>query len=167
MVAPYQVFPTRDGELMIAAGNDRLFALLCDVADLPELVSDGRFRTNPDRVRNREELVALLSARLRERSTTEWRELLTAAGVPAAPVADVADVAVAEQTEALGMLQQVAHPSIPDLTCSGPLSFDGERAAHRSPPPLVGEHTTEVLREVGYSDAEIAALAADGVIRTR
>jgi len=168
MVAPYQVFPTRDGELMIAAGNDRLFALLCDVAELPELVSDGRFRTNPDRVRNREELVALLSARLRERSTTEWRELLTAAGVPAAPVADVADVAVAEQTVALGMLQRVAHPSIPDLRLVAvPLSFDGQRAAHRSPPPLVGEHTTEVLREVGYSDAEIAALAADGVIRTR
>ncbi|HEX2345930.1 MAG TPA: CoA transferase [Gaiellaceae bacterium] len=168
MVAPYQVFPTRDGELMIAAGNDRLFALLCDVADLPELVSDGRFRTNPDRVGNREELVALLSERLRTRSTTEWRELLAGAGVPAAPVADVADVAASEQTEALGMLQPLAHPSIPELRLAAvPLSFDGKRAAHRSPPPLVGEHTTEVLREVGYSDAEIAALAAEGVIRTR
>ena len=66
MVAPYQVFPTRDGELMVAGGNDRLFAALCDVLELPELVTDERFRTNPDRVRHREELVALVSARLRE-----------------------------------------------------------------------------------------------------
>ena len=93
MVAPYQVFPTRDGELMVAGGNDRLFGLLCEELELPELVTDERFRTNPDRVRNREALVALVSARLRERDTADWRERLTAAGVPAAPVADVADVA--------------------------------------------------------------------------
>jgi crotonobetainyl-CoA:carnitine CoA-transferase CaiB-like acyl-CoA transferase len=168
MVAPYQVFPTRDGELMVAAGNDRLFALACGVLGLPELVSDERFRTNPDRVRNREELVALLSERLRERTTAEWHELLTAAGVPAAPVADVADVADSEQTRALGFLQPVEHPTIPDLRLPAlPLSFDRERALHPSAPPLVGEHTAEILEEVGYATEEIAALERDGVIRTR
>ncbi len=168
MVAPYQVFPTKDGELMVAGGNDRLFLALSSALELPALAGDPRFRTNADRVRNREPLVALLSGRLRERTTTEWYELLSAAGVPAAPVANVADVVSSEQTRALGMLQPVEHPSIPDLMLAAlPLSFDGERAQHRLPPPLLGEHSEEVLREAGYADEEIAALAADGVIRTQ
>jgi crotonobetainyl-CoA:carnitine CoA-transferase CaiB-like acyl-CoA transferase len=166
MVAPYQVFPTRDGELMVAGGNDRIFATICEVVGLPGLVDDGRFRTNPDRVRHREELVRTLSERLRERDTTHWHDAFTRAGVPAAPVADVADVATAEQTNALGLLQPVPHPRIPDLRLAAlPLSFEGNRAEHRAAPPLVGEHTPEVLREVGYSDEEIATLTTDGVIR--
>jgi crotonobetainyl-CoA:carnitine CoA-transferase CaiB-like acyl-CoA transferase len=166
MVAPYQVFPTRDGELMVAGGNDRIFAALCGALELPALVDDPRFRTNPDRVENRDELVALLSERLRERDTADWQARLLEAGVPAAPVADVADVVEAEQTRALGMLQAVPHPAIPELRLAAlPLSVDGSRADHRLPPPRLGEHSAEVLREVGYTDAEIDALVADGVVR--
>jgi len=166
MVAPYQVFPTRDGELMVAGGNDRLFGSLCRVLGLDELVTDDRFRTNPDRVRNREELVAIVSEQLRERDSAEWQDLLAAAGVPVAPVADVADIVESRQTEALGILQPLAHEGIPGLRLPAlPLSFDHERATFRAAPPAVGEHTAELLAEADYSADEIAALEADGVIR--
>jgi crotonobetainyl-CoA:carnitine CoA-transferase CaiB-like acyl-CoA transferase len=167
MVAPYQVFATRDGELMIAGGNDRLFRSICDVLGASELADDLRFRTNPDRVRNRDELAAILEERLGAENTATWHERLIAAGVPAAPVADAADIVGSPQTEALGILQALPHPSIPELRLAAlPLSFDHERALHRSPPPAVGEHSADVLREVGYTDDEIAALAKDGVTRT-
>ncbi len=167
MVAPYQVMATRDGELMVAGGNDRLFRAICDVLDLQALVDDARFRSNADRVRNRDELVALLEERLRTEDAAAWRERLTAAGVPTAAVADVRDVAESPQTAALGILQTLDHPRIDGLTLTAlPVSFDRVRALHPSAPPDVGEHSAQILREAGYTDEEIAELVAAGVTRS-
>lgn len=129
-IAPYQVFPTRDGELMVVAGNDRLFRGLCDVLGLPE---DERFATNPQRVALRDELAALIAERTRTWTTEELLAALVAAGIPASPVLDVGAAAEHEQTRALGILQQLGDFT----TVAQPVSFDGERLRHRSPPPAL------------------------------
>jgi crotonobetainyl-CoA:carnitine CoA-transferase CaiB-like acyl-CoA transferase len=165
IISPYQAFEAADGWVMLAAGNDRQFAALCETLGRPELAADARFLTNPDRVANRDALSAIIAERFREDSAAVWLDRLAGAGVPAAPVQDVGQVVAAEQTAALGLLQPLPHPAIDDLRLVGfPVSVAGERVRHRSTPPALGEHSAQVLAEAGYEDAEIEALRAAGVI---
>jgi crotonobetainyl-CoA:carnitine CoA-transferase CaiB-like acyl-CoA transferase len=164
-LVPYQAFRASDGELMLAAANDRLFASLCAALGMPGLAADPRFVTNPARVAHRDELIPLLAERLAEATVADWLERLDAAGVPAAPVRDLPEVLEDEQTRALGIVQPLPHPAVPELaTVAPPLSVDGARVVHRTRPPLLGEHSAAVLAEAGYSAEEVEALAAAGVV---
>jgi crotonobetainyl-CoA:carnitine CoA-transferase CaiB-like acyl-CoA transferase len=160
-IVPYQAFAAADGELMVAAANDRLFAALCEALDLVDAPQDERFATNRARVEHREELVALLASRFATGPRSAWLERLARAGVPAAPVQDVGEVARHEQTRVLGLLQDLG----PYTTVAPPLSVEGERVPHRSPAPELGEHSAEVLAEAGYEEGEVAELSAAGVVR--
>ncbi len=156
MIAPYEAFPTRDGWIMLAAGSDALFAKAAEALGLPALAADPRFATNPDRVANRAPLVAALAAVTRTLATDEILDRLQRAGVPTAPIQRMDQVAAHPQTEASGMLPLVKHPRLLDYRPTAlPIRLDGERPAPARVPPLLGEHTAEVLGELGYDDAAI------------
>jgi crotonobetainyl-CoA:carnitine CoA-transferase CaiB-like acyl-CoA transferase len=156
LIAPYGVFATADGELMIAAANDRLFAALCDVLGVPELAADARFASNALRSENRAALTPPIAERLSAKPSAHWIDRLRAAGVPVTPVRDVAEVAHDEQTAALAMLQELGGHA----TVAPPVSFDGERPRYAAPPPRAGEHSEEILAEAGFTAAEIAELTS-------
>jgi crotonobetainyl-CoA:carnitine CoA-transferase CaiB-like acyl-CoA transferase len=158
LIVPYEVFATKDGELMISAANNKLFGELCERIGRPELAGDERFRTNPDRIANRDALLPLIRDRLVEQTSAYWLERLE--GIPVAPVQDLAQVAAHEQTRATGILQELDGVE----TVALPLQVDRERVGHDRPPPQLGRDSTEVLGELGYSEEEIAELAARGVI---
>ena len=164
-VAPYQAFESADGWLVIAASNDAQFARLCDVIGRTDLPRDTRFASNPDRVANREELAAQIQARLADGSVGEWLERLSAAGVPAAPVQDTSQVAVHPQTVALEMLRSMPGHAVSDLkVVAAPVSIDRARVAARSAPPRAGEHSDQILAELGITAAEVSDLRARGVV---
>lgn len=146
--APYQVFPTADGDLTIAAGNDALYAAMCRVIGRDDLIDDPRFARQLARVANRDELVDLVTDALSARSADEWLPALEAAGVPVGRVNTFADILADEHVVATGLLQDVAVPGFgPMPTVQHPARIAGTSARNELPPPRLGEHTEEVLAE--------------------
>jgi len=165
-IVPYQPFRAADGEVILACGNDNLYRKFCDAAGCPELAADARFASNGKRVENRNELKRLLDAIFAKRTKQEWVELLDAAGVPNGPINDIAQVFAEPQVQARGVKIEVDHPVAGKLPMvASPMRFSGTPLEHKTPPPLLGEHTEAVLRDVlGKSAGEIARLRESGAI---
>jgi crotonobetainyl-CoA:carnitine CoA-transferase CaiB-like acyl-CoA transferase len=165
-IVPYQVFRTSDGHMVLAVGNDRQFAKFCAIAGCPELATDERFTTNNQRVRNREVLVPMLQEVLLGRSTAEWVAPLEAAGVPAGPINDIAQTFDHPQVKHRKMKVDLPHPqagSVPSV--ANPIKFSATPIEYRSAPPMLGQHTTDILSTLGgLSDTEIAALKDKGIV---
>jgi crotonobetainyl-CoA:carnitine CoA-transferase CaiB-like acyl-CoA transferase len=164
-IQPQDVFPAQDGHIVLAVGNDGQFVKLCEAIGRPDWASDPRFMRNADRVRNEGELTPLLTARFRDFTRAELTALLDAAGVPCGPINTVPDVFADPQVVHRGMLRDLPHPlagTVPQVVSpirlqDAPLSFD------RGPPTL-GQHTAEVLAELGLGDDDQAALARKGIV---
>ncbi|KAI9208188.1 CoA-transferase family III domain-containing protein [Polychytrium aggregatum] len=165
-IVPYQAFPTKDSFVVIGAGNDGQFEKLCQAIDQPELLQDPRFQTNKDRVAHRKELIEILSDVFSTHPTKHWLGLLEPIGVPFAPVNNIAETFQHPQVIHRGMVQKIKHPRAGDISLIGPpVKYSNTPPSVRMPPPVLGEHTHVVLRDVlGYSDQDIDDLARRGVV---
>ena len=163
-IVPYQAFQTGDGSVMISGGSDRIFVRLCDALGLGELGTDSRFLTNPDRVLNRDELSELLENQTKNHSTEDLLELMHDHAVPCSPIQNMAEVAAHPQVAEAGLLPMAAHPEVSNYRdVALPLRVDGERPRGVRPPPGAGEHTSEILAELGYSEEEVHGFLERGV----
>lgn len=164
MVAPYEAFRTKDDWVIIAAGNNRLFEKLCTALGLSELLDDVRFITNKDRVMNREILHSLIEKRTLDFHTEAIIELLSKE-VPCSLINTVDKVYEEEQVESLGLIKEVKDIRINNFKMIDlPFRIDNKRSSYRLPPPILGEHTAEILYEMGYSSEEIETLASEQIV---
>lgn len=164
-VVPYQAFACADGRyITLGTGNDRLFRRFCEVAGV-DLADDSRFRTNPDRIRHRGELIPVLERLFQSRPAAAWLDALHEAGVPCGPISTVDEIVVDPQVRAREMLVEVEHPSAGRVTVAGlPVKLSHTPGSIRRPPPRLGEHTDAVLAELGLPPAEISRLRSLGVL---
>ncbi len=165
-IVPYQAFRTGDGFIMIAVGNDRQFASCMRCLGMSEVAADTRFQRNEDRLRYRDELVALMSSALEGEASDHWLGTLAGAGVPCSPINDIGEVfssAYAAECELVRNLRHPYHEELP--TVANPVRFSGGEISYESAPPLLGAHSGEVLADwLGYSEATISRLKEAGTI---
>jgi crotonobetainyl-CoA:carnitine CoA-transferase CaiB-like acyl-CoA transferase len=161
--APYQAFRARDGWLTIGGANQPNWERLARVLDASEWLSDERFRTNSDRMKNLDALVPLVNARLEQRTVREWIERLEAEGVPCGPINSIGEMLGDPQTKARDMVVELEHPKAGKTRALGlPIKLSATPGAIRRPAPTYGQHTREVLAEFGFTAGEIEALIASG-----
>ncbi|QBI18572.1 CoA transferase [Egibacter rhizosphaerae] len=165
LTAPYQAYRTSDGYLTVGGNNHKLWVSFCEAIGRHDFIEDERFATNEDRMANRQELEHEVEAVLQKRTTEEWMEVMGEHGVPAGPIYNYAEVFEDPHTIERGMLEQYEHPVEGTVNTLGlPLKLSETPGAIRRHAPLVGEHTAEVLREVGVDDERLAALRQSEVV---
>ncbi|WP_408011672.1 CaiB/BaiF CoA transferase family protein [Pseudalkalibacillus sp. A8] len=164
-IVPYQLFNTSDGEMVIAVGNDRQFTRLCNVLELPKVPAAPKFSTNPNRIQNRDQLIALLSERIKQKTTKEWCKILDDSGIPCGPINSIKEVFEDPQVKSRGMVIDLEHPKAGTIKVVGsPLKLSRTPVEVRRHPPLPGEHTEEVLNEIGYTLNDIKDLKHKNII---
>eukprot|EP00164_Ancoracysta_twista_P003474 GFYU01004635.1.p1 GENE.GFYU01004635.1~~GFYU01004635.1.p1 ORF type:complete len:461 (+),score=81.43 GFYU01004635.1:71-1453(+) len=165
-IVPYQAFETSDGHVIVGAGNDAQFVGMCKAMGVPELSSNDKFKTNPDRVANQDELLGILKTMFKAQPTATWLDRLEGHGFPFGPINTMEQVFSDPQVLHRQMVQTIQHPTAGNLKLIGmPVKYSDTSPTLRLPPPLLGQHTREVLKEVvGYSDEHIAELEANGII---
>jgi formyl-CoA transferase len=168
-VVPSQVFRCRDGFVSVAAGNDGQFAKLCEVCGEPQWSTDPRFLSNTMRVQHKDEIVALLAVKFSVREVRWWNDALARAGVPCAPVLDIAQVFDDPQVKHRQMKVHIQHPLAGSMAMiANPIQLSDTPPRYELPPPLLGQHSGEVLRDVlGLDEAQVGKLIADGVVASR
>jgi crotonobetainyl-CoA:carnitine CoA-transferase CaiB-like acyl-CoA transferase len=166
--APYQAFPASDGWITVGAANQENWLRLIEALGAPELGNDPRFSNNAQRMRNLSALTEALTPLFQTRSVTEWMRRLEEAGVPAGPVLDIAEMHIDPQAIAREMIVETTHPTAGQVKAIGlPVKFSETPGGVRRAAPIFGQHTREVLRENGFSDAEIDQMEAQGAIQTQ
>lgn len=164
-IAPYETFATRDGHVNVACGNEALWARFCTALGLGHLVAEPPFSSNSERLRHRAQLVELVEGNLSTRSTDEAIATLRSAGVPCGPIYRLAEVFADPQVEACGLVQSIEHPTIGIVKFPGPpYRFSASPTELRCAPPLLGEHTEEILARLGLDPDAIAALRRQSVL---
>jgi CoA:oxalate CoA-transferase len=165
--APYGVFRARDGYLTIGATGEKRWPKFCEVIDAPELLSDPRFATNGGRHEHRLELADLIAEKLQARSPDQWEELLNSNGIPCGPIYRIDQSLEHPQVRHREMVVEREHPSAGLIRLLGlPVKFSDTPGEVRLVPPVLGQHTREIIQELGYTDSDIRRLAEDGVLRT-
>ncbi len=163
-ICPYQVFATSDGHLILAVGNDSQFRNFCKAAGREELSEDARFRTNPDRLKNRDLLVPIVETIMCGRSKSAWVSALEAAGVPCGPINNMQEVFENPQVRHRGLRVEIPHPAGSVPTVASPMRFSQTPVTYDVPPPMLGQHTDEILQGLlGLSAQQIAELRESGV----
>ena len=164
-LCPYQAFEAVDGPIMIGVANDNLWRKFCGVTGLNAIVDDPKFRTNADRVKHRAETLHHAQAAIATNTVAHWNTALNEVGIPCSPINTLAQLLEHPHTKADTLIMQYNHPAAGRLNCVGhPVTFVGGERGPGLPPPMLGQHTDEVLRELGLSAASIAELRRDGVI---